>query len=201
MTIAGTPVIGRMEPKPDLLVLALTLAFCWFGSTHAAAQRPPTHAVLAATLSAVDSALRVAGDTRVQGPIAFDPRVLRAPRGRAPAQWTDSLSLTWAGFAWDSVRPPAEVAALVQAANGTRGPGRWVTCGTSCAPPCHTGALPAVVAASEPWISGDQAQVLVVVAYRSSSTFHPHAWMANLLRFREVNGEWVVAQWHNWAST
>lgn len=166
------------------------------------AHRPPSQAVIAAALSAVDSSLRLASDARVQGPIGFDPRILRAPRRRAPAHWADSVALTWTGFAWDSVRPPAQLAALLQAANGTCGPVRWLACGTAAGtPPCHTGAFPAVVSVSEPWVSGDHAQVLFAVAYRSSSPLHPHAWMANLLRLRRVDGEWVVARWHNRAGT
>jgi hypothetical protein len=171
------------------------------GATEARAQGDDVRAVLVATLVDVDSSLRATDDARVHGPIAFDARVLRSTPGPAHPRWPDATTPRWTGFAWDAARPAGEVAGLLDAANGERGPVRWLPCAAPpAARPCHLGEFPVVVSVSRPLIDGDMAQVLVLVGYRSSIRLHPNAFMGNVVRLQRVDGRWKSTHWHNQAA-
>lgn len=192
----------RLKVGFHVRVVVALLAFCWLWSTDARAQHDASRPVLRATLVHVDASLRDGGEARITGPIAFDPRVLVARREAAPRNWPDSLALTWVGNVRDSVHASAEVAAMLEGANGAGQPVRWLPCGSAAgARSCLLTEFPAVVSLSKPWISGDVAEVLVLVRYRSSIALHPLAWMANVLRLERVGGEWTVTGGHNWGGT
>jgi hypothetical protein len=165
----------------------------------AAAQRADTAAIVAATLTHTIADLRSGGDARLDGPLAFDPRIVHAERGRAPAGAPDSTMLVWTTQARDSAFTRSVVDQLLARAGGTSA---WVTCGTQPhARPCTAIEFPAVVAVSLPWITGDRAQILEHVWYRSTIEEHPHAWFANVVWLRRVGGRWVVDRMYNFAGT
>lgn len=184
-------------------VLIVLQAFCCLSAAELAAQRDTPRAVISAVLSEVSAGLREDSDALVDGPIAFDPRIVRAPRGPAPAGWPDSVALKWVGDVRDSAFDSHEVMSLLADADGARvGPVRWLPCSPESRPGsrrCSLKAFPAVVAVSEPWIYGDVAQVLVYAWYRSSTHAHPNAFFATLVRLRRADGRWTAERWYNQA--
>lgn len=165
------------------------------------AQGDPTPAVRAAVLRSVQTSLAQSRDARLRGPIAFDPRILRAPEGAGPRGWPDSTALRWIGDVRSATLSPAEVDALLAEVNGPRGVVHWQPCGgTDGLGACNFTDHTAVVAISEPLINGDVAQVVVSIWYESTIKFHRWAFMANLLRLERVAGTWTMTRAHNWAA-
>jgi hypothetical protein len=181
-------------------MLALIQAFAVLGASECLAQRNDT-AVISATLAGVYEMLQRSGDADIRGPIAFDPRVLRADRGPPPRAWPDSEALRWVGDVSDSVMSSQRVRVLLEDANLTaKNVIRWVACGIPESGNCGQSEFSAVVAVSEPWICGDVAQVLASIRYNSTDDLHPSAWQASVLRLRRVNGRWTPGEWYNQAS-
>lgn len=176
------------------------IAFSFFASSGAAQARP-TASVVAVALADVIPALRKDGDGRIDGAVAFDPRIVRAPRGRAPATWPGSAMPVWTGNVRDSTWA-AEVIGTVLRDVNTRSDVAWVTCGPAPAVrACNTTEFPLVAAASEPWIAGDHAQFLMFVRYRSSIEAHPHAWFVNTVWLKRVGSSWAVERIYNHGGT
>lgn len=179
-------------------IAAAFAALCLFPAISAA-QRPDTAGIVAATLARTIAGLRSDGDARLDGELAFDPRVVHAERGRAPAGAPDSVMLVWTGHVRDSTFTPGLVDRVLALAGG---PGAWVTCGTGPDPrPCTAIEFPVVVAVSQPWITGDRAQILVYVRYRSSIDAHPYAWFANVVWLQRVGDRWVAGRMYNFGGT
>jgi hypothetical protein len=164
-----------------------------------AAQRADTAEIVAATLTSTVAGLRSDGDARLNGQFAFDPRIVHAERGRAPAGAPDSVMLVWTTQARDSTFTRGSVDQMLARGGGTDA---WVTCGTEAgARRCTTIEFPLVVAVSLPWITGDRAQILVHVWYRSSFEEHPDAWFANVVWLHRVGNRWVADRMYNFGGT
>lgn len=172
------------------------------GASDCLAQRDNSVAVISATLASVYDMLRTNRDAVIQGPIAFDPRVLRTEPGLAPRTWPDSVALKWVGDVSDSVFPPRRVRMMLDGANlMARSPIHWVPCGLSPeSGQCAQREFSAIVTVSEPWICNDVAQVLASIRYRSNDELHPSAWQASVIRLREKNGRWIPGEWHTQAT-
>lgn len=197
----GTRWSRNMTWKPWAGMSVLLVCLIAAGARVGHAQGEQTPAIRAEVLRSVQTSLSRSRDARLRGPIAFDPRILRAPEGAGPRGWPDSTALTWIGDVRSATLSPSEVNALLAEVNGPRGLVRWQPCGgTSGASSCDTREHSAVVAISEPLINGDVAQVLVLTWYESTIKLHPWAFMANLYRLQRVGGEWTVTGGHNWAA-
>lgn len=168
------------------------------GASNCLAQRDNSAAVVSATLVSVYDMLRTNRDAVVQGPIAFDPRVLRTDRGIAPRNWPDSVALKWVGDVSDSVFSPQRVRIMLDSANlVARRPIRWVPCGPSAGSgQCAQREFSAIVTISEPWICNDVAQVLASIRYMSTDKLHPSAWQASVIRLTRKDGRWVAGEWY-----
>jgi len=173
---------------------------------HPEAPRPPaafrpSSDPLVSLLSALLARDRVLREVGGDGPWAFDPRVIRVSWGRAPQGWPDSVSLRWIGDVRDSRVAPEKLSALLTELNGAReNPPNWLVCGTGGdARACSLAAFPSVVAASEPWIQGDRAQVVVYVKHRPEFDFGSNVWYANVIHLRRADGVWRPAASYNLA--
>ncbi|HET7234778.1 MAG TPA: hypothetical protein VFJ16_32490 [Longimicrobium sp.] len=186
---------------PGLRTWMALAALCVIRISDCAAQAHSSAPVVAAALGEVITGLRKSGDGRLDGPVAFDPRIIRAPRGRAPVSWPDSVMPVWIGNVRDSAWAADMVGAVLREANAGQGV-EWVTCGAAPAiRPCDSSEFPLVAAVSEPWTSGGQSQLLVYVRYRSSIDAHPYAWFANIVQLKCVGNRWVVERSYNYAGT
>ena len=201
---------GTPTRRVELMTLSAKLLFVALACSVSVTESPPQHrhsperAVMSATLSGVLHGLRAADDARIDGPIAFDPEVVRAERGPAHRRWPDSLMLIWGGDVRESFPHSADVLSLLADVDPSpqTGVDRLVPCGRSTGlKPCSLDAFPAVVAVSKPWICGSTAQVLVFVRYRSKIDLHPYAWYASVARLELQNGVWTVTRTHNQAGT
>jgi hypothetical protein len=172
------------------------------GASGCQAQRDDSAAVISATLASVYEMLGTTRDAVIQGPIAFDPRVLRTGQGRAPRAWPGSVALMWVGDVSDSVFSPERVRTMLDSANLlARSPIHWVPCGLSAgAGQCAQREFSAIVTVGEPWICNDVAQVLASIRYRSTDKLHPSAWQASVVRLRRKNGRWIPGEWHTQAT-
>lgn len=172
------------------------------GASDCQAQRDNSTAVISATLASVYEMLGTSRDAVIQGPIAFDPRVLRTGRGRAPRNWPDSVVLKWVGDVSDSVFSHQRVRTMLDSANlHARSPIHWVPCGLSAgAGQCAPREFAAVVSVSEPWICNDVAQVIASIRYRSTDELHPSAWQASVIRLTRKDGRWIAGAWYAQAS-
>jgi len=156
-------------------------------------------ATILSDLLAVD---RVMPEVRGDGPWAFDPRPVRVSRGRAPEGWPDSVAPRWLGDVRDAQRSRADVARLLAELNGGTDPPNWAACGGGGASPaCDLATYPAVVAASEPWVQGDRAQLLIYVRDRPRFSVDPTAWYANVVFLERAEGVWRVVRVYNVAGS
>jgi len=180
-------------------IATVSAVLCLF-PVISAAQRADSAAIVAAALTRTIADLRSDGsDARIDGQLAFDPRIVHAEHGRAPVGAPDSTMLVWTTQARDSAFPRPFVDRVLALAGG---PAPWVACGTPPdARPCTAIEFPAVVAVSLPWITGDRAQILEHVWYRSTIDAHPHAWFANVVWLRRDGERWVVDRIYNFAGT
>lgn len=197
-TNTGGNVRIRFNISFALLIQATGLA----GASDCLAQRDNSVAVVSAALVSVYDMLRTNRDAVIQGPIAFDPRVLRTDRGRAPRTWPDSVALKWVGDVSDSVFSPQRVRTMLDSANlHARSPNHWVPCGLSPgAGQCAQREFSAIITVSEPWICNDVAQVLASIRYRSTDKLHPSAWQASVIRLTRKDGRWIAGEWYAQAS-
>jgi hypothetical protein len=192
-----------MKSSARLLLAALAVSAS-VAESRAQDRHSPERAIVSATLSGVLHGLRAADDARIEGPIAFDPEVVRAEWGPAHRRWPDSLMLIWGGDVREPFPHSADVLSLLADGDPSlqAGVDRLVPCGRSTGlKPCSLDAFPAVVAVSKPWICGNTAQVLVFVRYRSKIDLHPYAWYASVARLELQNGVWTVTRTHNQAGT
>lgn len=179
-------------------IATASAALCLF-PVIVAAQRADTAEIVAATLTRTIAGLRSDGDARLDGPFAFDPRIVHAERGQAPAGAPDSVMLVWTSQVRDSAFTRGFADRVVARMGGTAA---WGTCGTEPgARPCTATEFPVVAAVSQPWITGDRAQILVYAWYRSSFEEHPDAWFANVVWLHRVGDRWVADRMYNFAGT
>jgi hypothetical protein len=172
------------------------------GAPDCQAQGDDSAAVISATLTGVRDMLQTNRDAVIQGPLAFDPRVLRADQGPAPRGWPDTVALIWVGDVRDSVLSSQRVDMVLDNANrAVTNPIRWVACGTgSRLGNCNQSEFSAIIALSEPLVCGDAAQVLASIRYRSTNNLHPSAWQASVIRLRRVDGKWTASEWYTQAT-
>lgn len=172
------------------------------GASDCQAQRDDSTAVISATLASVYEMLATTRHAAIQGPIAFDSRVLRTGRGPAPRTWPDSVALKWVGDVSDSVFSPQRVRTMLDSANlEARSPIHWVPCGLSPGSgQCTQREFSAIVTVSEPWICNDVAQVLASIRYRSTDKLHPSDWQASVIRLTRKDGRWIAGEWYTQAT-
>lgn len=190
------------EHMHRLRTLVLTLMLGLIRVSVGAAQGDASRSILTVALSEVSAGLRSSYDAQIDGPIAFDPRIVRAPQTRAPMGWPDSVMPDWVGNVRDSALAPGTVDAVLHDLNGPQRSVEWTLCGTTPeSRQCTSIYYPAVVAVSEPWINGNAAQMLIYVRYRSSIDAHPHAWFASVVHLDFVDGRWKAGKWYNRGGT
>ena len=144
---------------------------------------------------------RVMREVRGHGAWAFDPRPVRVSRGPVPAGWPDSIAPRWGGDVRDPARSPTDVSRLLAELNGGADPPNWAACGVGGAPACDLAAWPAVVAASDPWIRGDRAELLLYVRHRPRFSVDPGAWYADVVCLERKEGVWRVVATYNVAGS
>lgn len=156
-----------------------------------AQRRAQGNSVLVVALTAVRERLHNTEQVP-RGFIWLDPRPIDAQVG----QRAEQNGPRWTGT-YEPPRDPARVAHLARELDAKVGtPGAAIICAVRDDPSsCRLHGAVAVLAASEPVYTGDEAQVIVRATYGSGLVKQPVVWVAWSLRLVREGCGWRVAEW------